>query len=908
MSIDLNNNFAIFGSVDDEDEFRGENSVQQFHPDIQSPGMSHNVHFESQSVADSQGGFIWDVRSLAVSDPRWGPSLALRGAFRNAKTRFGAHTDEFYIYWARNNDQFYEDMHSVLRLYNTLVAHHVTDRHAKIRAEVLSFKFHQADEGTIGQPFRSLLAHLGLPLIAIRDDLTPYGPLNGKPVSAFAAPLGPASAGTLRCFMTSTQGAAYVEEANRFERLHGRTPLLQPAEHHYEAPPLSSVGPPTLTPPSICSNAFLEHLNDFRKRSASQVDADSFRQDSVIDLFDRQSSIGDPADLIPTGQGQSKHPRTYGPSVTPVVNHNATLTVMASNRGSWMQPSKPVTPPVPPPPANDEEAMTVQRAVSRANHFDDSVPAIDAAATDLLANFPAIRANTLRKGDLILVPDPNIMTSTLPFNANTALEVPLTTLYVYAVDLATQILTVRVLARELNGLHNPATVWPHTRLITTTLPRQARKASHEMRVRAFQGASVSPATSPPSGAPPPPHSHGGNHGGGHSGSTTAPPADPSPSTSNNRIQLGSGIYHSKTPIAIHDKARSIAWLLVTISPEFLSVATAGRSEFANSYVMDRIVALMFYYWFSKIDLRSIPQHFSHTLDIIRDSVFYVHILNAFPDVAICLYTWQWNTNSCLNTKTSLYLDFFLPAESSQRITTLPLLYTALSCLDKCFYVFHGWQGMLAPILLKLRPEEEMFDKVCCLDYWLSHLYAMFAECTQTTLDTRNHGPGIGEGWNRIRLAEIINKTAALPFTYASNQEFVSEAATRFKGMAPPSFVTAAKAKPTPLSTGGAAPVVTPRPPKTPAAAQQQQPRMGAPRDYAEFKKLGISVPPQPAHTPSHLLCGLDFMAHYKVTFDDGRQPTKCTKAHGIKSAATHGVRLHVHELLAEYTNRYSLAS
>eukprot|EP01034_Spumella_vulgaris_P024939 gene24939-31338_t len=82
---------------------------------------------------------------------------------------------------------------------------------------------------------------------------------------------------------------------------------------------------------------------------------------------------------------------------------------------------------------------------------------------------------------------------------------------------------------------------------------------------------------------------------------------------------------------------------------------------------------------------------------------------------------------------------------------------------------------------------------------------------------------------------------------------------------------------------------------------------GGARDWTLFHEAGVAVPKQPANPPQHLLCTSDFMSFYNLTIN-GKVIPRCTRPHGLKSGLAKGIRLHVHELEAEYTGKYNIAS
>eukprot|EP01034_Spumella_vulgaris_P044189 gene44189-54930_t len=103
MSIDFDQNLAnVAYSDDDESLILHERAIERFlAPDgDQHVDLSHFVDPDNHPLildghGDAHGANLLDLDMLLNSDLRWGPALALRGAFRNARYQFGVETDEF---------------------------------------------------------------------------------------------------------------------------------------------------------------------------------------------------------------------------------------------------------------------------------------------------------------------------------------------------------------------------------------------------------------------------------------------------------------------------------------------------------------------------------------------------------------------------------------------------------------------------------------------------------------------------------------------------------------------------------------------------------------------------------------------------------------------------------------------
>lgn len=236
------------------------------------------------------------------------------------------------------------------------------------------------------------------------------------------------------------------------------------------------------------------------------------------------------------------------------------------------------------------------------------------------------------------------------------------------------------------------------------------------------------------------------------------------------------------------------------------------------------------------------------------------------------------------------------------------LYLALSTLNKVFFILFSWRDLLLPFMNMMRPMEGVYDTVCSVGFWLNRTYSMLFRCSQAALNKLNHGPLIPPGQNELLLRNIIAAAANMPFDHASNLKFNSEEGYRVKLAAPLSF-TKSSGKPSSESKPSS-PSPDNKPLKStgtkgsPGVSTPTSPGLG--RDFSQFEKAGVDLPPK-VNAPAHLLCIMDLMGTYKLSFDNN-QSAKCNKRHDVRSGLRNSTRLHYDEILTSYPARYNLAS
>jgi hypothetical protein len=320
---------------------------------------------------------------------------------------------------------------------------------------------------------------------------------------------------------------------------------------------------------------------------------------------------------------------------------------------------------------------------------------------------------------------------------------------------------------------------------------------------------------------------------------------------------------------------------------------------------------------ARIDEGSQSNLFIHVLGTLRASTFYTQLVDKHPDIAILLYMWDWKCYSCLDTKTTLFLEYFLPGDQYQKISSVALLFTALTALEKIILVLFGWRGLFAPVLEIMRPMEGVYDQVCCADFWLHRIYNMLASCSKSTCDARNYGATVIPGQNLAIIKDIIQKTAELSYNHASNLQFTAERQNRLKyadpmvfgDIKPPKHEGERKSTTNPsitVTAGSSTPAANKK--ATGTTDRKTENRIApATRDFSAFATAGVTVPTY-TERPKFLICIVDLMAHYKIDFDDGSQAKACTKKHEATQGSRSTARLHFKDILTAYPQRYNLAS
>jgi hypothetical protein len=310
--------------------------------------------------------------------------------------------------------------------------------------------------------------------------------------------------------------------------------------------------------------------------------------------------------------------------------------------------------------------------------------------------------------------------------------------------------------------------------------------------------------------------------------------------------------------------------------------------------------------------RGNSQPFTQALELLRTSTFYSRLVRDYPNIAILLYKWDWKEYSRLNTTSTLFLEYLLPQEQYQKISSMELILQALTTLEAIIFIFSGWRNIFAPIRKIMNPSEGVYDKLCGTDYWLHRVYDMLALCSKST--TQNLGSTAFSNQRGVIVRNIIQETADLSHDNSSIARFFTE-----RRMCPIS------AEPLAFTEYG-----LPRPglgyePAVDRSAPNSENRTRAiheaaeatntagqgtvtkilpvARDFSAFAAAGVSVPVD-MENPEYRLCTMDLMAHYKIDYEDGSHPRGCSRRHG----STRVRWLHVRNILPVYPQRYSRAS
>eukprot|EP01034_Spumella_vulgaris_P022728 gene22728-28884_t len=810
--------------------------------------------------------------------------------------------DHQSIPWATVGTDVYNDILAAMRTFNAFDTNSTSnpalqDHGKRVRAMVLSLKHHLTEEGS-GDEFAAILTHLKLPLLRLRRDFTTYGPFNGRPRDQFFSPLGEASESTPRHFMTETQGAAHVETHNFIEAPASPTHSICSSVFS-----LDITNTQNSQPPNPCVTPSSNHFRDLMDARRVGSTAGSIRSGSVSNFM----PVHSPA-TFRTSSLENLRTNNHKRHHSDITATPSSTQEVSIDDDDWLSPVSDTNTTVTPSLWGTEEEKTVKSGAQWVDTFDDNV-ALTNSASKFATRFPITEGSSLRQADVILIPDPCRRKDIATLNYNTAFSIPLTALFVMEATTdqsGSPAFTTRVLATNVNLATGTQSSWTtHDHVVTVTRPLKVLKANPDMQKRYTLAGAVTMLTQPPSKRPTP------NKRGESDTITTS-----SESTSSFGVSLGNGITFSKTSLTNTDKSKFIPFLVASVDSALLDTGTGGQKTLVNAYNMERVFNHIFPHWLQEIALGNKSQYFIHTINTVKKSALAVHLASGHPDIAICVYLFDWKTTNCLNPKTSMYLEYFLPADQCQPITTYEALYTALFCLNIVIYLLHGWQDLLTPILTKLRPMEGYYHKLVSVQYWITAVYNMLAQCTQLTLNNAYHGPSILPGDNLTRLRKIIQTTADLPFTYNENQRFLSEAVDTIPYPDALTFGTKSKAPPTTPQTGGATQTSAKTPKETTGGTLKQKPGKPpavvptttgkpAPRDLSAYAAAGITIPPNPPNPPDTLLCIMDFMAALKVPFEDGTMPRKCTSQHSAKTGKRVTTRLHVDEVATYYPDKYS---
>jgi hypothetical protein len=848
--------------------------------------------------------------------------------------------DHTSIDWLHADPDTYNDVLISLRTFNAFDPYTIPedirrDPFDLVRCKALSFKHILGDEGS-GNHFADLLEQLDLPLLQLRADFTIHGPADGRPINPFHDPLGPASDEFPRHYMSEVEGAAYVL---------ANTPRPTPSSPAHSladsiASSLQFDEPPFTQRSNYRDPASRNHYHDMMGGRSQDLHVSSSASQLSASVANSQS-IQTPTHFR-SHQGEML---AYNDFTRPPVVTSRKRTIDSTL--DWLTPiaeASNIQEEFEPWDGTPEEV--VHAAIQWGEEFDSNTQPTSTQAELAAVRFPGKNGSQLRPKNIIMVPDPSRKINSLSLDYNTLIKIPLTALYVVSStrdNSGKPTITVRVIANNVNKVIGVHSTWtPLNTFVTTARPAFALIANHEMEQKyTLLGAQQllhepSPKRTAYPQAGEKDTANNGNHrvannasnnsssnedhilsyGGNTYAQPPVAPSTPTPPPNNTSavvgVPIGNGITYSKTSINITDKARTIPWLAATVEPELLDTFTAGQPTLVNAYVMDRILPKVYQYWLKEIDADRQSPNLIYILDVLKKSTLAVHLSTAHPDIAIAMFTWDWRSSNCLDQK-SLYLEYMLPADNYQIITTMAQLYLALSSLDKFIFLLFGWTNTFLPILEKMRPMEGIYDRVCSVAFWSTRIYSMLSECSKTTTLSKNSNVTSSPSDNKARIVEIIANTAKLPFDHTSNLRFDSEHQRRIKCPDPLTFGDKSdKGKPkgtTPPATGTGSTPNNKTPAANPAGKKATKPTNAAaeivPRDFSAYTEAGIPVPPYPKHAPRPRLCFFDVMHSLKVPHDDGKVPPKCNLTHSMKAGLRNTTRLHMDELLTHFPEGYS---